>query len=128
MEGTLRAVFEAEMAAAGLCSADGRPSDAMRHLERAHVLGQHAVLPHTRAHWAMLRVALKRRALADCLGQIARIMLGAIGSALGVVPAGNTGGSNIGMFARLPVEPELAALIEHGRRRRRDGKCRSGFD
>lgn len=46
------------------------------------------------------------------VGQVLRILLGAIGSAIGVVPVGNTGGTNISMFQRLPVSPELQAIID----------------
>jgi hypothetical protein len=45
------------------------------------------------------------------LGQIVRIVLGILGSTIGVVPVGNTGGSNVGMFARMPIEPELQDII-----------------
>lgn len=45
-------------------------------------------------------------------GQIARIVLGMLGSIVGVVPIGNTGGTNISMFKRLPVEPELQSIID----------------
>ncbi|WP_176442452.1 DUF3703 domain-containing protein [Noviherbaspirillum humi] len=107
--------FESEMAAAYMLAASGRLGLAMRHLERAHVLGQRRVGLHIRSHWAMLKIALRRRAMSDAFGQALRIILGALGSAAGVVPTGNTGGSDIGMFVRLPVDPELAALIEHRR-------------
>ena len=41
-----------------------------------------------------------------------RIMLGITGSALGLVPAGNTGGSDISMFKRMPVPAELQNIID----------------
>ena len=46
------------------------------------------------------------------LGQTVRILLGILGSAVGVVPAGNTGGTDIGMFKRMPIEPELQNIID----------------
>jgi hypothetical protein len=104
-----------EMASAGRLIRAGRLDQAMRHLERAHVLGQRRIMPHVRSHWGMLRVALKRHALAEVSGQAVRIVLGALGSAVGMVPIGNTGGTNVSMFARLPIDPELAALIEQHR-------------
>ena len=45
-------------------------------------------------------------------GQIARIVLGILGSAVGVVPVGNTGGTDISMFKRMPIEPELQNIID----------------
>jgi hypothetical protein len=38
--------------------------------------------------------------------------LGALGSAVGVVPIGNTGGTNISMFKAMPVEIELQKIID----------------
>lgn len=115
MNRTLQAAFEKEMATADRLIRAGRLDRAMWHLERAHVLGQRRVMPHVRSHWGMLRVAVKRHALAEASGQAVRIVLGALGSAVGVVPIGNTGGSNISMSARLPIDPELADLIEQER-------------
>jgi hypothetical protein len=111
MKAELMAAFEAEMAAAKRLIRAGRLDRAMRHLERAHVLGQNSVMPHVRSHWAMFQIAVKRRLPADGLGQAVRIVLGALGSAVWVVPTGNTGGTDISMFARLPLDPEIAALI-----------------
>jgi len=84
---------------------------AFSHLERAHVLGQENIRAHVASHWLMLVVAVKQRAPLAALGQVARIVLGLIGSALGAVPTGNTGGSNTSMFMRLPIEPELLAIM-----------------
>jgi uncharacterized protein DUF3703 len=89
-----------------------RLDEAFAHLERAHVLGQQSVVPHVQSHWLMLRVAVHRREATAFLGQAARIVLGALGSALGSVPTGNTGGTNISMFKRLPIAPELLEIIE----------------
>ncbi len=112
MQHELKQAFETEMLAAERSIQAGRLSQAMRHLERAHVLGQQQVVPHVRSHWAMLKIAVKRDSIRDGFGQILRIALGAIGSAVGLVPSGNTGGSDISMFARLPLEPEIAALLQ----------------
>ena len=46
------------------------------------------------------------------LGQTVRILLGILGSAVGVVPVGNTGGTDIGMFKRMPIKPELQNIID----------------
>jgi hypothetical protein len=85
-----------------------RHDEAFVHLERAHVLGQACVRPHVIAHWLMLMVALRRREPLAAGGQIMRILLGALGSAVGSVPTGNTGGINVNMFRRMPIDPELA--------------------
>jgi hypothetical protein len=112
MENALKQAFEAEMAAAKRLLQSGRLDQATRHLERAHVLGQSCVVPHVRSHWLMLRVGMRRGAASEVWGQAVRIVLGAFGSAIGVVPVGNTGGTDISMFKRLPIAPDIAQLLE----------------
>lgn len=45
-------------------------------------------------------------------GQTVRIVLGMLGSAVGIVPVGNTGGTDISMFKRMPIDPELQNIID----------------
>lgn len=111
-----RQAFESEMDAAYGELAKGRLGQAMRHAERAHVIGQREVAPHVRSHWLMLKIGLRRHSAGEVWGQAVRIVLGAIGSAVGVVPVGNTGGTDISMFRRLPIEPGIAKLLDEGGR------------
>lgn len=90
----------------------GNLEGACVHLERAHVLGQASVRWHVLAHWHMLKIAIRRHQGIAAMGQVARILLGAVGSAVGRVPIGNTGGSNVSMFARMPIAPELLLVME----------------
>ena len=107
---------ELELARALL--AQGELDAAHSHLERAHVIGQAHAGAHMRVHARMLALEWRRRRPLAVLGQAVRIVLGGLGSAVGVVPTGNTGntgntgGSDISMFKRLPVAPELQALID----------------
>jgi len=80
---------------------------AYRHLERAHILGQRYVWPHTYTHLLFLVIGWKRRDYGEIIGQLARIPLGMLGSALGRVPTGNTGGANVSMFKTMPVPEDL---------------------
>jgi hypothetical protein len=64
------------------------------------------------AHWLMLEVAIRRHRGIAALGQVVRIVLGAVGSAVGRVPTGNTGGSNVSMFARMPIAPDLLRVMQ----------------
>ena len=103
----------------------GKLDDAFLHLERAHVLGQAQLRWHVLAHWLMLKIAVRRHQGIAATGQAVRIVLGAIGSAVGRVPKGNTGGSNVSMFARMPIEPDLLRVmkdtnLDRGRHRHRD--------
>jgi hypothetical protein len=59
-----------------------------------------------------LTLEIRRRRVAAAVGQVARLVLGVIGSAIGVVPTGNTGGSDISMFKRMPIPPELQEIID----------------
>lgn len=112
MNHRLRQAFETQMRAAMQCYAQNELEAAFGLLETAHVLGQRHVLPHVRTHYWMLRIGCRRRAPADVWGQALRIVLGALGSAVGVVPTGNTGGTDVGMFRRMPVDPAIRRLIE----------------
>jgi hypothetical protein len=107
-----RAAFDSEIALAKNLIASNDLEAGFVHLERAHVIGQDRVIPHVLSHWLMFRVELRRRRLAAVLGQAIRIVLGALGSAVGVVPTGNTGGTNVSMFERMPVDPGLRNVID----------------
>lgn len=107
-----RVAFDNEIALAKELIAEGELEASFSHLERAHVIGQAFVVPHATSHWLMLRVEFRRRRFVAVFGQIIRIVLGVLGSAVGVVPVGNTGGTDISMFKRMPVEPELQNIID----------------
>jgi hypothetical protein len=107
-----RAAFEREMAAADSMRKAGQLGAAFRHLERAHVLGQAFVGPHVRSHLRMLGIEVRRRDARAAWGQAMRVLLGAIGSAVGSVPIGNTGGTDVSMFRPMPIEPELCELMD----------------
>jgi len=55
------------------------------------------------------------------MGQVVRLVLGMLGSAVGKVPVGNTGGSNVSMFKRMPIAPELQDIIDGGAQRANGG-------
>ena len=112
MNQALRQLFEVEMEYARGCMNAGRLDVAMRHLQRAHIIGQRHVVSHVRAHWAMLRIGWMRRSPFEVIGQMVRIVLGALGSAVGIVPTGNPGSTDIGMFRRVPVPADLQAMMD----------------
>jgi Protein of unknown function (DUF3703) len=95
--------------AASLMSTD--PAAAFAHLERAHVLGQRATKHHVRCHLAMLRWAAHQRSTREASGQLLRLVGALTKTAIGLVPDGNTGGSNISPFRRLPIPDDLAKVI-----------------
>ena len=93
----------------------GDPNLAFRQLERAHVLGQAATCDHVRTHWEMLLWGVRRRQLREVAGQVLRIVGAATKTAFGLVPTGNTGGSNVSPFRRLPIPLELQSIIDEAR-------------
>ncbi|RJG07363.1 DUF3703 domain-containing protein [Noviherbaspirillum cavernae] len=112
MKPELRQAFDAEMAAGVHHYDKGQLDQAFKHFEVAHVSGQRYVAPHVATHWWMLKIGIKRHSPVEVLGQAVRIVLGALGSAVGIVPVGNTGGTNISMFKRLPIDRAIRDLVD----------------
>ncbi len=104
--------IELEIVSAGELSAAGDSEGAFRHLERAHVLGQASTYQHTRIHWLMLKHGVGQRDLKEIAGQILRIGGAATKTPLGIYPKGNTGGSNVYFFKRMPVPADLQQILD----------------
>ncbi len=111
----IRPYVEREILAAYQAEAQGQPDVAFSHLERAHILGQTSTVEHVRVHWHMFLWGIRQRDVRESLGQLLRIAGAAIGTAIGLVPQGNTGGTNVTPLKSMPIPPELAALIEEAR-------------
>jgi hypothetical protein len=105
------AAYEAAMSEARKRLDQGDPAAALSFLERAHVLGQTAFLPHLRVHLRMLRVAWALRDGRELRGQLMRLVLTPIGHLSGRLPLGNTGASNVSAFAPMAIPPDLEALL-----------------
>ena len=88
-----------------------------QHLERAHVIGQESTIQHVRVHWHMLLFSVRNRRPNEFFGQIFRILGAASKTAAGLVPRGNTGGSNISPFKKLPIPNDLQAVIDSAKQR-----------
>jgi hypothetical protein len=86
---------------------------AWRHLERAHVIGQSYPLEHSYTHWKMLQFGFMIKNTKEILGQIPRLLIGGIKSFVGKVPLGNTGGSNVSPLKSMPIEEDLAEILEN---------------
>ncbi len=114
----IRPYVDREILAAYQAEARGKPDVAFSYLERAHILGQTSTVEHVRVHWHMLLWGFRQRHVRECLGQLLRIVGAAIGTAAGLVPNGNTGGTNVSSFKSQPIPSELAALIEKVRLRK----------
>jgi hypothetical protein len=81
-----------------------------RLLERAHILGQPWVVPHTVSHWLMLKVGWRRKDGREVRGQLMRLAAGGLLSLVGWLPEGNTGGADVSPVRPMPLPADLAAL------------------
>ena len=79
------------------------------------MLGQAATREHVRVHWQMLRWALRHRDAREFFGQVFRMTGAATLTIIGMVPTGNTGGANVSPVKPMPLDPELAAIIDRAR-------------
>ena len=111
----IRPHVEAEIDAARGAEARGDIAAAFAHLERAHVLGQASTRLHVRVHWLMLVWGLHQRRVGEVAAQLLRVAGAVTKTAVGLVPAGNTGGANVSPFRPLPIAPELQRLIDAAR-------------
>jgi hypothetical protein len=103
---------EAELAKAKRAKSVGDIQQEFTHLERAHVLGQESTYWHVKVHVLMLVWATRNRSVRELVGQIFRIVGAVTKTVFGLVPQGNTGGANVSPFKKMPIEPELATLIQ----------------
>lgn len=90
------------------------PAAAMRHLERAHILGQPWPGPHSWTHWMMLRVGLSAGDGREVAGQLLRLAAGGLLSILGWLPDGNTGRARVSSIRPMPPPADLAELCGRG--------------
>ncbi len=109
--------IDREIAEAERLSAAGEAAGAFRHLERAHVLGQANTYQHTRVHWLMLKHGLRERDTKEIAGQVLRIGGAATKTPLGIYPKGNTGGANVNPLKPMPIEADLAEILEQAGRK-----------
>ena len=108
----IRPYVDEELGRARAARLAGDHAQEFRHLERAHVLGQASTREHVRAHWRMLVWGVRRRDLREVTGQLVRLIGAATKTFVGLVPTGNTGGSNVSPVQPLPIPRDLAAILE----------------
>lgn len=126
MHRTLKTAFRKEMALAWEQFAAGDLERAFAYFERAHILGQSYIIPHTASHLGMLRIGWRRRDPREIQGQIVRIIGSLLISRIWV-PIGNTGGSNVSALSPMPIPSDLAEILAaSGRPVLRDGDTKSG--
>lgn len=85
------------------------------HLERAHILGQRYIIPHTKSHWWMLKVGIKKRNIKDVFGQVTRMIASVVFSRMWV-PLGNTGGANVNPMKPMPIPEDLKKILSESKK------------
>ena len=111
MKKELRIAYDTELGKAVKFYKSHKWDASFRHLERAHILGQSFVVPHTRSHLWMLKIGLKKRDLREVAGQLARIGASILFTKIWV-PLGNTGGANVNPMKPMPVPDDLKKILE----------------
>lgn len=112
----IRPHIESELVSARGAQAQGDYATAFSHLERAHVLGQSSTRFHVKVHWEMFIWGWQSRNLRECFGQALRIIGASTKTVWGLVPTGNTGGSNVSPFRVMPIPDDLRAILESARK------------
>ncbi|KAB2912964.1 DUF3703 domain-containing protein [Oscillatoria amoena NRMC-F 0135] len=107
----LKEYFKHELSLARQYFSQGQLQQSWHHLERAHILGQPWPIPHTQAHWRMMRFAFKIKNVREILGQIPRLVIGGIKSFVGEIPVGNTGGANVPPLKPMDIPEDLQKIL-----------------
>jgi len=111
MQQQLKEVFCLEMDKAIHLYKNNELDSAFYHLERAHILGQSFIIPHTKSHWWMLKVGIKKRNFTEVFGQVTRIIASILFSRIWV-PLGNTGGSNVNPLKPMSIPEDLKKFLD----------------
>lgn len=104
--------IEVELASAKRANSVGDFQQEFSYLERAHVIGQESTYWHVKVHVLMLMWAIRNSSIRETFCQVFRIVGAATKTAFGLVPSGNTGGADVSPFKKMPIDPELEALIQ----------------
>ena len=108
----IRPFVDAELKSAEQKRLAGDHLAEFHHLERAHVLGQASTIEHTRVHVLMFLWALRQYQPGEMSGQVVRILGAATKTIFGLVPPGNTGGSNVSPFKSMAISPDLRRILD----------------
>ena len=108
---SLRPFYEAELQLYRRAYAVGNLSEAWKHLERAHIIGQKYPVTHSYVHWKMLQFGFRIKSGKEILGQIPRLLIGGVKSFVGKVPVGNPGGANVPPLRPFPIDQEIRDIF-----------------
>ncbi|HMJ47085.1 MAG TPA: DUF3703 domain-containing protein [Ferruginibacter sp.] len=108
----LRANYENELRSYDEALAQHSLHKAWRHLERAHIIGQAWSKQHTYIHWLMFKFGIKIKNKKEILGQIPRLFIGGVKSFVGVIPTGNTGGSDVPPLKKMDIPDDILQILK----------------
>ena len=112
MPATVKTAFDTQLQLAQSTAASDQRWTA---LERAHILSQPWPVPHVRTHAMMIGLAIRQRDTREIVGQLIRVLVAGPASAVGKYPAGNTGRARVPATRPMPIEDDLAQLLEAAR-------------
>lgn len=112
---SIASYVESEIALAKAARSVGDRLLEFRHLENAHVIGQESTYWHVTVHAFMFLWAVRNLMPKEVLGQFFRIIGAALMTPIGLIPNGNTGGSNVSLFKAVPVKPEHKVMISNAK-------------
>ena len=110
MRTKLKAAYNLELGEAIRLYKLNKFNDSFHHLERAHILGQSYIIPHTKSHWWMLKIGIKKRNVKEVFGQVTRMIASVLFSKIWV-PLGNTGGANVNPIKLMPIPEDLKKIL-----------------
>lgn len=108
----LQSFYQQELTEAANAFTKGHLQQSLRHLERAHILGQPYPIAHSFVHWKMLVFGIKTKNTKEIIGQIPRLLIGGVKSFAGNIPVGNTGGANVPPLQPMQIPEDLLNLIQ----------------
>ena len=106
---------KSELQVAHLNTLADESKKAFKHLENAHILGQESTYWHVTVHYQMLLWAFRNNEIKEILGQLIRIVGAATKTAVGLIPQGNTGGTNVSPFKTMPINERLSRIIQQAK-------------
>lgn len=107
----IRSHVQTELDAAARAEKSADAAAGFHALERAHVLSQVSTREHVRVHCRMLVWGIRRHDTKEIAGQLLRIIGAATKTPIGLVPSGNTGGTNVSRFKSMPIPDDIVAIL-----------------
>ncbi len=107
----LKVIFNQEINDSQALFRENELAASWKKLERAHIIGQPWAVEHTISHIEMLIFALKIKNTKEIIGQLPRLFVGGIKSYVGVIPTGNTGGSNVHPLKKMPIPDDILQIM-----------------